>query len=117
MLQIIDPNGATTVYNYDLRQKLLSTTVGSETTNYSYDGVGQIKRIIRPDASYIGFDYDSAHRLVAVYDSLGNRIDYTLDAEGNRLLEETRDPSGAIAQRLRRTIDALGRVQEVEGRP
>lgn len=117
VLQIVDPNGVTTIHNYDLRQKLLSTTVGSETTNYLYDGVGQIKRIIRPDASYIGFDYDSAHRLVAIYDSLGNRIDYTLDAEGNRLLEETRDPSGAIAQRLRRTIDALGRVQEVEGRP
>ena len=35
----------------------------------------------------VGFDYDPAHRQTAVYDNLGNRIEYTLDNAGNRTAE------------------------------
>jgi YD repeat-containing protein len=76
VLENIDPNGVVTTNTYDLRQRLLSTTVGNRTTAYQYDPVGQLKRVTLPDTRWIGYDYDDAHRQVAVYDHKGNRVDY-----------------------------------------
>jgi YD repeat-containing protein len=75
-----------------------------------------------PDGSFLAYAYDDAQRLVSIADSLGNRIDYTLDAMGNRTREEVRDPAGALAQartreysnlnRLAREIGAAGQVTQ-----
>jgi YD repeat-containing protein len=116
VLESIDPNGVVTSNTYDLRQRLLSTTTAGRTTQYTYDPVGQLKRVTLPDQSWIGYDYDDAHRQVAVYDHKGNRVDYTLDNAGNRIAEQTKDPSGALKRQLARSIDALGRVQQTTGR-
>ncbi|MFT3663495.1 RHS repeat protein [Piscinibacter sp.] len=116
VIQSIDPNGIITTNSYDLRQRLLSTSVGGQTTSYSYDLAGQLKRVTRPDASWIGYDYDPAHRQTAVYDNLGNRIEYLLDNAGNRIAETVKDNSGALRRQLARSIDALGRVQQTTGR-
>ncbi|MCR5881403.1 hypothetical protein LRS03_00390 [Rhizobacter sp. J219] len=116
VLESVDPNGVLTTHTYDLRQRLLSTTVGGRTTSYQYDPVGQLKRVTLPDQSWVGYDYDDAHRQVAVYDHKGNRIDYVLDNAGNRIGENTRDPGGALKRQLSRSIDALGRVQQTTGR-
>jgi YD repeat-containing protein len=51
-----------------------------------------------PDGNFLSYTYDSAHRLTQIADNLGNRISYTLDAMGNRTLEEVRDPVNALAQ-------------------
>jgi YD repeat-containing protein len=99
-----------------LRLRLLSSTVAGQTTSYSYDAAGQLLRITWPDASYIGYEYDPAHRQTAVFDNLGNRIEYMLDNAGNRIAEIVKDPSGALARTLSRSIDALGRVQQGTGR-
>ena len=115
LLESVDPNGVVSTNSYDLRQRLLSTSVGGQTTSYTYDLAGQLKRVTRPDASWIGFDYDPAHRQTAVYDNLGNRIEYTLDNAGNRTAESVKDTSGALRRQLARSIDALGRVQQVTG--
>ena len=37
-------------------------------------------------------------------------IHYTLDNAGNRLKEETKDPSGTIKRTVQRTFDALGQL-------
>ncbi|MEK7423680.1 MAG: RHS repeat protein, partial [Actinomycetota bacterium] len=116
LLQSTDPNGVTTTHTYDLRQRLLSTSVAGQTTSYSYDPVGQLKKVTQPDASWIGYDYDAAHRLIALYDNQGNRISYTLDNAGNRIAENTKDPAGTLKRALSRSIDALGRVQQTTGR-
>ena len=116
LLESIDPNGVPTVNTYDLRQRLLSTSVGGQTTSYSYDPVGQLTRVTQPDASYIGYEYDDAHRQKAVFDNRGNRIEYTLDNAGVRIAENVRDPAGALRRTLSRSIDALGRVQQTTGR-
>jgi YD repeat-containing protein len=116
VLESIDPNGVVTTNTYDLRQRLLSTTVGNRTTTYQYDPVGQLKRVTLPDQSWVGYDYDDAHRQIAVYDHKGNRVDYTLDNAGNRIAEQTKDLSGALKRQLSRSIDALGRVQKTTGR-
>jgi YD repeat-containing protein len=116
LLESVDPNGVHTINTYDLRQRLLSTSVGGQTTGYTYDNAGQLTRITRPDASFIGYEYDDAHRMKAVFDNKGNRIDYTLDNLGNRTAENVKDPGGSLTRALGRSIDALGRVQQVTGR-
>jgi len=116
LLQMSDPNGVVTTNTYDLRQRLLSTSVGGQTTSYSYDPAGQLLKVTAPDASWLGYEYDPAHRLTATKDNLGNRIEYTLDNAGNRTAENVKDTSGALRRQLARSIDALGRTQQTMGR-
>ncbi|MCR5881395.1 hypothetical protein LRS03_00350 [Rhizobacter sp. J219] len=116
LLESVDPNGVVTTNTYDLRQRLLSTSTGGQTTRYQYDLAGQLTRVTLPDQTWVGYDYDDAHRQVAVYDHKGNRIDYVLDNAGNRIGENTRDPGGNLKRQLVRSIDALGRVQRTTGR-
>ena len=57
-------------------------------TTYDYDKVGQLKKVTEPDASWVAYSYDAAHRLTDVADSWGNSVHYTLDAMGNRTAED-----------------------------
>ncbi len=115
-LMIVDPNGLTTTLTYDARQRLTSRTVGSETTSYEYDGVGQMTKVTLPDGSFLSYSYDAAHRLTGMQDNLGNRIAYTLDAMGNRTREDVFDPASQLAQTRSRVYSNLNRlVQEIGG--
>jgi len=116
VLQSTDENGVVTVNTYDLRQRLLTNTVGSETTTYAYDPVGQLTKVTFGNSTWIGFDHDDAHRRVAIYDNKGNRIDYVLDNAGNRTSERLKNPAGALKRNLARVMDALGRAQQSTGR-
>jgi YD repeat-containing protein len=116
VLQMQDPNGVATNYTYDARQRLTSTSTAGQTTVFEYWPTGLPKRTTQADLSWVQQDYDDAHRLVRVSDSLGNSISYTLDNMGNRTAEEVRDPSNSLRRVLSRSIDALGRVQQVTGR-
>ena len=68
-----------------------------------------------PDAITFTYSYDAAHRLTEVQDTLGNKVTYTLDAEGNRINEVTTDPLGGLAKTISRSYDALNRLQQVTG--
>ncbi|MEO8153475.1 MAG: hypothetical protein ABI605_10430 [Rhizobacter sp.] len=116
VLQSLDVNGALTVNTYDPRQRLLTTTLAGKTTTYAYDAAGQLKKVTLPDTSWVGYDYDDAHRQVAVYDNKNNRTTYTLDNAGNKIGEQTTDPAGNLKRQLGRVIDPLGRVQQATGR-
>jgi RHS repeat-associated protein len=54
--------------------------------------------------------YDASHRLSAVEDALGNRIDYTLDKSGHRTGEVVTNDAGAVKRQLTRVFDQLGRL-------
>ncbi|MBK6957189.1 MAG: RHS repeat protein [Nitrosomonas sp.] len=108
--EIINPNGLTTVLAYDTRQRLLSRTSGTEITSYQYDGVGQIKKIILPDSSFLSYTYNAAHRLTNIADNLGNRLQYTLDNKNNRTKEELFDPLNNLTKTQQREFDALSRL-------
>jgi YD repeat-containing protein len=117
---ITDPNGLTTNLSYSPRGWLLSKSVtapgtGSQLTSYQYDGVGQLISVNLPDNSTITYTYDPAHRLTNIADSLGNSIAYTLDAMGNRVSEQTKDPTGTLSRQVTRIYDALNRLQQVTG--
>lgn len=108
--ELIDPNGLTTTLVYDIRQRLLSRTVGTEITGYQYDNAGQLKKITFPDNSFLSYTYDAAHRLTDMADNLGNRVHYTLDNMGNRTKEELFDPGNNVARTQQREYDALSHL-------
>ncbi|MBT3056560.1 MAG: RHS repeat protein [Candidatus Thiodiazotropha sp. (ex Codakia orbicularis)] len=116
-LTIIDPNGLTTNLSYDprgrLTQQSLSDGVTTRTTQYDYDPVGNLTRVTQPDSSFISYEYDAAHRLIAMEDSQGNRIDYTLDAMGNRLSEQVSDSQGTLTRTQQQLHDELGQVRQL----
>ena len=109
-LTLIDPNGLVTTFTYDARGRLTSQSVGDETTVYTYDPSGQLERLTQPDGSFLAYTYDLAHRLTQITDALGNTLTYTLDAAGNRVKEEWRDPAQVLRQSRQRVYDALSRL-------
>jgi len=113
--RIVDANGVATTLAYDARQRLTSRSTAGETTQYQYDGVGQLTGVTLPDGTTLTYSYDAAHRLTQIADSAGNRIAYSLDALGNRINEDSYDPSGQLARHIDRVYDALGRLQAVTG--
>ncbi len=113
-VRVSDPNGVVTAMAYDARGRLKTRTVSAgsalaETTAFDYDNAGQLVRTTMPDGSSLRYQYDAAHRLTEIADSLGNVIQYTLDAMGNRIKEDTFDPSDRLQRTQRRIYDALNR--------
>ncbi|HEX7025711.1 MAG TPA: RHS repeat-associated core domain-containing protein [Gammaproteobacteria bacterium] len=119
-LTLIDPNGVVTTLTYDARQRLLTRTVAASTaeaatTQFDYDGAGNLTRITQADGSFLDYTYDNAQRLIGIEDSLGNRIDYTLDKAGNRLTEKTYDPSDVLTKTQTSVFDELSRLLQTIG--
>jgi len=115
------PNGVVTGCGYDAANRLTSLTFTNGGTtlgdlSYTYDAAGQLLKVAAPDGSWVGYEYDAAHRQTAVKDNLGNRTEYVLDNAGNKTGQNVKDATGALARTLARSIDALGRVQQTTGR-
>lgn len=108
--QITDPNDLVNTLTYTARGWLKTRTVGSQTTTFDYDKVGQLTKVTMPDGSYIRYEYDAAHRLIAIENPLGERIEYTLDYAGNRTKEEIKDASGNVVLRRASEFNALNQL-------
>ena len=121
LTSMTDPNGVVTTMTYTPRGWLSTVTVqgagsgATQTTKYTYDGVGQMKTATAPDGSVVSYSYDDAHRLYLIADSAGDSITYTLDNMGNRTGEAVKDPSGALARAVTRTYDALNNLKNITG--
>lgn len=125
---ITDANGVTTELTYHPRGWLLTRTVkdpdgivaNDALTQFEYDAVGQLVKIILPDNSFLSYEYDDARRLVAIENTLGERIEYTLDGVGNRELEVicaagTGGSTGtacSIQKTQKRVFDGLNRLRK-----
>ncbi|MFH1870120.1 MAG: hypothetical protein ABIG36_05805 [Pseudomonadota bacterium] len=75
-----------------------TSSVAGQTTTYTYDGVGQLTGLTRPDGIQLSYDYDPAHRLTAIADGAGNRVEFTLDALGNITRTDWVNPDTSIAR-------------------
>lgn len=82
-------------------------------TRIDYFPTGLVQRVTQPDGAYTDYTYDAAHRLTEISDGLGHRIHYTLDAAGNRIKEETFDPSQTLTREVTRAYNALGQLQSI----
>jgi YD repeat-containing protein len=109
-LAITDPNGVVTTLAYDARQRITFRRVGTEATTFEYWPTGLLKKVTQPDGSFLLHTYDAAHRLIRVEDGLGNRAEYTLDGMGNRQIENTYDPYGALVRTRTRLFNNLGQL-------
>lgn len=107
-LTVTDPNGIDTTATYDARQRLTSSETAGETTTYSYYPDELLRRITAPDGSFIEYGYDAAHRVTDTSDGEGNSIHYTLNAAGDRIQEDVRDFTGALAFTRSRIFNSLG---------
>jgi len=114
-LTIVDPNGTVTELAYDARGRLLSRSVDGATTTFAYDAAGNIIQMTLPNGAFLINEYDFAQRLIAVEDKLGNRIDYTLDAAGNRIQQDVSDPQGTLTRSLSRQYNSLNRLMQQIG--
>jgi YD repeat-containing protein len=115
--KIEDSNGTITELSWFPRRWLQSRTETladntAYTTLFDYDGRGLVTRIARSQGGYEIFNYDDAGRLTHRADNFGNTIEYGLDPMGNRLLEQVRDIYGNVSHQVRRTHDALNRLQQ-----
>lgn len=121
LTQMTAPNGTSTAITYSPRGWLLKSVItppgatASQETLFTYDGIGQVKTVTLPDTSVMSYNYDDAHRLIQITDSLNNVISYTLDSMGNRTAETVTDPAGSLARATTRVYDALNRMQQVTG--
>ena len=120
---LLDPNGAVTTLTYYPRGWLWTSSTqaanstATQTTTYTYDGVGQLKTVTFPAGEVVTYSYDDAHRLYEIKDSQSNKITYGLDNMGNHIGETVTDPNGTLARSVTRVIDALNRVKTVTGAP
>ncbi len=112
---ITDPNGVITQRTYDERNRIktiTNQTTGAQ-TQYFYDIRGNLSYIILPEGNRIDFTYNLANKLTEIRDSLGNKIQYQYDVEGNRTREETKDPQGTLKKYLDFTYDAYNNLKKI----
>jgi RHS repeat-associated protein len=115
-----DANGVTTDFEYDARGRLIARKVrGTNDASEADDRIvrmvytpeGLVERVIQPDGTATTYAYDGAQRLIGIADDEGNRVDYILNAAGDRTQEDTRDPTGTLRRALSWTYNTLGQVQ------
>ena len=122
LLSVTDPNGVVTEFTYHERGWLLSSRVKHPTnasadslTTYTYDAVGQMLSTTLPNGVQIFYEYDDARRLTAIKNALNERIEYTLDAAGNRTQQVIKNASGTITYSVSTAFDELSRVMRIIG--
>src|SRR6202789_2540623 len=113
-LTSVDPNGVTTTYTYDLRNRIKTVTVNPGTnqalTSFAYDPAGNLTGITLPDGAALTYGYDNANRVTSATNNLGESITYTLDALGDRTAIVIKSATSTITKQQTATFDELGRV-------
>ncbi|KAF1714859.1 type IV secretion protein Rhs, partial [Pseudoxanthomonas wuyuanensis] len=122
VLSVKDANGVITDLEYHPRGWLTARKVrgaddaseaDDQVTRIEYWPTGLVKKVTQPDGAFTAYEYDAAHRLVAIADNAGNRIEYLLDNAGNRIQEDTKDAGGNLKRTLSRLYNQLGQLATV----
>ncbi|MEP5568882.1 MAG: RHS repeat-associated core domain-containing protein [Halioglobus sp.] len=120
---LIDINGVETRLSYHPRGWLVNRTVVSpsgnsaedSTVHYSYDNNGLLVATTLADGTRLTNEYDPAHRLVAVSNNQGDRIEYLMDAAGNVIVDQTYNSSANLTRSSQKTYDELNRLINITG--
>src|SRR5690606_1969360 len=80
------------------------------TTRWAYDASGLVQTTTQPDGRFLAMEYDPAGRLTAIRNNPDQRIDYPLDAAGNRLREDSRDADGSVRRSISSAYDAWNQM-------
>ncbi len=112
---ITDPNGVVTTLTYDARNRLVTAMDQSTSalTQYFYDSHGNLSYIIPPEGNRIDYTYNLADKLTQITDTLGNKIVYGYDVEGNKTGEDILDPSNTLKKQLDYTYDEYNRLKRI----
>lgn len=113
-----DENGVQQSFVYGHRQRLASVTkragtLSPATTAFEYWPTGQLKKVTRPDSSFLSYTYDGAHRLVQIEDSLGNRQSNVLDLRGNLTAQNFYDSYGTLLRTQQSVYNSLGQPWKI----
>jgi len=116
----IDPNGLESRFWYNWRGDLTKIKTEKQddaesvrVTTYSYDDLGQLKRVNYPDGSHVRYVYDAAHNLIRVIDNLGSKIVYTHNRRGHVVKERVRNPDGTLVSKVDYTRHRLGFINAI----
>jgi RHS repeat-associated protein len=113
LLQMTDPNGLVTTYQYDPRGRVRFVNQGGRTTEYRYNATGNVTFVSFPDGRALAYAYNAAQQLTRVTDNAGNRVDYAYDTRGNRTAENTYDASGTLVRQIDMVFDARNHLSNI----
>ncbi|WP_170113306.1 RHS repeat domain-containing protein [Ahniella affigens] len=127
LTRVQDARGVITDYTYNSSGRIGAAAVranadgtpssNDQTTSVTYKPYGAVERVTQPDGSFLEYVYDTAHRLVRVFDNLGNEIVYELDPMGNHKRELTKDAQGNIKRLLGAQFDYFSRIRSIINAP
>ena len=94
LAQVIDSSGASTIFNYDNADQLITESgVSTNDAGFTYTLRGQLKSVVYADGSEAHYEYDDFGRRVRIniVDSDGSSTEtiYAYDLNGNLIREET----------------------------
>ena len=110
-----DPNGLLTKLEYNFRSEVAMRDVGGEITKNAFDHAGQLTKTTRPDGSFLTFQHDAAHRLTAIADALGERIEAKYDDASNLTKIQSLDAAAEVQMLRSYAYDQGNRVAKAIG--
>jgi len=117
--EILDPNGVTTLVEYDAlgRATEITRDVGGieAVTAIEYDGAGDITKLTRPGGSWLSYTWDDARRLITITSESGETITYAYNNASRPISVDVRSQSGSIVASRTLAYDEIGRVRRLIG--
>ncbi|RFC35886.1 MAG: RHS repeat-associated core domain-containing protein [Candidatus Nitrotoga sp. SPKER] len=107
---LLDANNVSSTLTYAPQGWLASISTAGSTTRFDYSAVGDITQTTQGDGSALTYTWDDARRLTAITNNLGEKIEYSLDAMGNRTAQRLKDINGSLTKQNTWVYDELGRL-------
>jgi RHS repeat-associated protein len=112
---VVDVNSVSSSLTYAPQGWLASISTAGSVTSFAHNAVGDITKVTRGDGSSLTYTWDDARRLTAISNNLGETVEYSLDAMGNRTAQRLKDASNNLTKQNTWVYDELGRLLKSVG--